>query len=316
MSPRRAARGSIRTTSRSIVVVGVVEVAVGGARRGRAARAPWRSPPPRRRHRAGDRCIDLVAVTATCSASLAERGPDRRRLGDVAERRRRGVRVDVHDVAPAVSAGVAQGQRHRAGRAGAGRVGLRRRGGRRRRARHRRPRRRPGHRGRAACSADSRTRTPAPSPRRSRRGPCRTAGRRAVGLVLPRGQRRIAAKPAMRQRVDAGLGPPDDDHVGPARCGSGRAPYATASAPDAHADTGVCTPASAPSSRPTSAAGPFGISIGMVCGDTRRAPFSRSTSSLAEQRERTADAGGDDDARAARGRPPVRRRRPTPRARR
>src|SRR4028119_1703014 len=51
-----------------------------------------------------------------------------------------------------------------------------------------------------------------------------------------------------------------------------------ASAPDAQALTGVCTPARAPSSRLTAAAGPFGISIGTVSGNTRRAPFSFSTS--------------------------------------
>ena len=51
-----------------------------------------------------------------------------------------------------------------------------------------------------------------------------------------------------------------------------------ASAPDAQALTGVCTPARACRSRPTAAAGPFGMSIGTVCGETRRAPFSRSTS--------------------------------------
>ena len=49
--------------------------------------------------------------------------------------------------------------------------------------------------------------------------------------------------------------------------------YPTASAPDAHALTGVCTPARAPSSKPTFAAGPFGINIGTVCGLTSRAPL-------------------------------------------
>src|SRR4051812_1754110 len=51
-----------------------------------------------------------------------------------------------------------------------------------------------------------------------------------------------------------------------------------ASAPDAQAETGVCTPARAPTSRPTLADGPLGISIGTVCGETRRTPFSLSTS--------------------------------------
>src|SRR3954467_8709639 len=44
--------------------------------------------------------------------------------------------------------------------------------------------------------------------------------------------------------------------------------HAIASAPEAHADTGACTPARAFSSMPTYAAGPLGISIGTVSGDT------------------------------------------------
>ncbi len=51
-----------------------------------------------------------------------------------------------------------------------------------------------------------------------------------------------------------------------------------ASAPEAHALTGVCTPAWALTSRPTLADGPFGMSMGTVCGETRRTPFSFSTS--------------------------------------
>ena len=54
--------------------------------------------------------------------------------------------------------------------------------------------------------------------------------------------------------------------------------YPIASAPDAQALTGVCTPARAPSSRLTAAAGPFGISIGTVSGKIRRGPFSRRVS--------------------------------------
>lgn len=54
--------------------------------------------------------------------------------------------------------------------------------------------------------------------------------------------------------------------------------YPIASAPEAQAETGVCTPAWALTSRPTLAAGPFGMSMGTVCGETRRTPFSLSTS--------------------------------------
>ncbi len=51
-----------------------------------------------------------------------------------------------------------------------------------------------------------------------------------------------------------------------------------ASAPDAQADTGACTPARAPNSIETFAAGELGMSMGTVMGRTRRAPFSRTTS--------------------------------------
>ena len=51
--------------------------------------------------------------------------------------------------------------------------------------------------------------------------------------------------------------------------------YAMDSAPDAQALTVVCTPACAPSSRPTYAAGPFGMFIGISSGDTRLGPLSR-----------------------------------------
>ena len=47
-----------------------------------------------------------------------------------------------------------------------------------------------------------------------------------------------------------------------------------ASAPDAHALTGVCTSACAPSSIASQPAEPFGISIGTVYGDSRCQPFS------------------------------------------
>ena len=56
-----------------------------------------------------------------------------------------------------------------------------------------------------------------------------------------------------------------------------------------------CTPALAPSSRPTQAAGPFGISIGTVCGETRRGPGRLQDVVLGEQGLRAADAGADAD---------------------
>ena len=51
-----------------------------------------------------------------------------------------------------------------------------------------------------------------------------------------------------------------------------------ASAPDAHALTVVWTPARAPISRLIQPAGPFGMIIGTVNGETCCQPFSRSVS--------------------------------------
>lgn len=55
-------------------------------------------------------------------------------------------------------------------------------------------------------------------------------------------------------------------------------PRATASAPEAQAETGVCAPARAPSSMEICALEEFAMSIGTVKGFTRRAPRSRTTS--------------------------------------
>ena len=53
-----------------------------------------------------------------------------------------------------------------------------------------------------------------------------------------------------------------------------RAAYETASAPDAQALTWPCTPARAPTSRPTTAAGPLGMIIVTMCGEIREGPRS------------------------------------------
>jgi hypothetical protein len=55
-------------------------------------------------------------------------------------------------------------------------------------------------------------------------------------------------------------------------------PYPIASAPEAHALTGVCTPARAPNSRLIHPAEPLGINWGTVNGDSRCQPFSLSVS--------------------------------------
>ena len=108
------------------------------------------------RLRGGDR--DVVGVVAE---DLAQR----LRLGDVAVRRRRRVRVDVHDLGRRSGrrrpAGSAAPWRCRGPSARAARCG----GASAREALADQPRRRPARRAPAACSADSRTTTPAPSPR-------------------------------------------------------------------------------------------------------------------------------------------------------
>ena len=58
-----------------------------------------------------------------------------------------------------------------------------------------------------------------------------------------------------------------------------RQAQAIASAPDAQAETGAWTPAAAPSSSPTWAAGPLGMSIGIVRTATLRRPSFSSRSS-------------------------------------
>ncbi len=89
---------------------------------------------------------------------------------------------------------------------------------------------------------------------------------------------RIWAKPASGSGCTQASAPPaTTTSARPERSSSSAT--ASASAPDAQALTGQCTPARAPISRPTVAAGPFGMSIGTRCGLTRRGPFSRRTSS-------------------------------------
>ena len=72
-------------------------------------------------------------------------------------------------------------------------------------------------------------------------------------------------------------------------------PSAIASAPVAQALATQWTPAWAPNSSPTNAAGPLGMSIGTVCGETRRAPLGLQDVVLGEQGLGAADAGADAD---------------------
>ena len=194
-----------------------------------------------------------------------------------------------------VDAGVREGELHRPGGARSDRVGLGdvvTVGG---DTRSRRPRRRCGRRAPRACASDSRTRIPAPSPNTKPSRPLSYGRDARSGSSLRLESAIIAAKAAMGTGCrQASVPPAMTTSARPLRiiCRA----YATASAPDAQADTGVCTPARAENSRPTYAAGPLGMSIGIVCGETLRGPFSRRSVPLAEQGLRATDAGGDDDA--------------------
>ena len=93
---------------------------------------------------------------------------------------------------------------------------------------------------------------------------------------------RIEAKPAIGSGwMTASVPPATTTSARPERMMS--RPSAIASAPVAQALAIECTPAWAPSSRPTQAAGPFGISIGTVCGLTRRGPGGLQDVVLVEQ---------------------------------
>ena len=114
---------------------------------------------------------------------------------------------------------------------------------------------------------------PAPSPRTKPSRALSNGRDAAAGSSVRFDNARMAAKPAMgRGWIAASAPPATTTSASPARRIS--RPIATASAPDAQALTGARTPARAPSARPTAAAGPFGMSMGTVCGPTRAGPFS------------------------------------------
>ncbi len=129
----------------------------------------------------------------------------------------------------------------------------------------------------SACSADSSTTTAAPSPSTNPSRPLSHGRDAASGSSLRRESAIIWPKAAIGSGCTAASVPPHTTtSARPSRIRS--IPMAIASLPDAHAETGVCTPALAPSARPMLAAGEFGISIGIASGETRRGPFSLSES--------------------------------------
>src|SRR3954453_3734268 len=89
---------------------------------------------------------------------------------------------------------------------------------------------------------------------------------------------RIAANPAIGSGWMQASVPPTRTTSARSKRSRSR-PQRIASAPEAQALPGACTPPLAPIARPTAAAGPLGMSIGMVKGETRFGPFSSKTSS-------------------------------------
>src|SRR4051812_17792248 len=130
----------------------------------------------------------------------------------------------------------------------------------------------------AAWSARSRTSAPAPSPMTNPSRPL-SQGREAFsGSSLRVDIARMDAKPAIGSGwITASVPPATTTSARPERMMS--RPSARASEPVAQALAMACTPAWALSSMPTQAAGPFGMSIGTVCGLTRRGPDSSRMSS-------------------------------------
>src|SRR5256886_4466999 len=122
-----------------------------------------------------------------------------------------------------------------------------------------------------ACSSVSSTMAPEPSPRTNPSRPLSNGRDAASGSSLRVDIARMAANPASGSGwITASVPPATATSARPERRMSSA--QATASAPVAQALVGACTPAFAPSSRPTHAAGPLGISIGIVCGLTLRGP--------------------------------------------
>ena len=129
----------------------------------------------------------------------------------------------------------------------------------------------------SACASDSRTSRPAPSPSTKPSRPL------SYGRLAAAGSSSRVDRAFIEANADIGSGwmqasapPAMTMSARPRRIRS--IAQLSASVPDAQALTGVCAPPRAPSLRLIVAAPPFGMSIWIVCGETRRAPFSRSTS--------------------------------------
>ena len=269
--PRTGRRLSTRTMSRSISSSRIVEVpgrrddpvAQREDRRDRLHGTGGAEQVARHRLGAGDR--DMVG-------GRAQREPQRAGLGDVTDGGRGCVGVDVAYVS---SDRLPEAERlaDRARRSGTGPAPEPRRG--RRPPTCLRPpaRRTPEHRGPGMFLGLEHHDAGALAEDEAVAALVERAGRR-LRLVIPRRQCTHLGEAGDRQRRDRRLrSAATTTSARPSRRMSSA--YAMASAPDAQALTGACTPAFAFSSSPTVAAGPLGISIGTTSGETRRGPRSR-----------------------------------------
>ena len=175
-----------------------------------------------------------LALGGAHQGVLAERGADRRRLGGVADRGRRGVRVHVPDVGRR-QPGVAE-------RRPMARAPSPRRAGRPGRSRRRCRRRRPaavdaGATGLGGVAALEHEQAAALTEHEAVAALVERAGG-ALGLVVAGRHGAHRGEPGHRQRVHAGLGTPDQHDVGAVEAQQVQAP-ADASAPEAQALTGV-----------------------------------------------------------------------------
>ena len=290
----------------------VVEVAlrVGGAvvdgRRKHALAERERrtsSPRPRRPRRSSGRVTDFVDETARPYACVAEDLLDRPRLGEVAERRRGPVRVDVADPlrldARAASAVRIMLRRRRSSPARAGPCGARRS-----RCRSRGPPRRsvaPRARAARAPRAPERTR---PRPSRSRHGVASNGRDASVGSSSSATRPRIAQKPArISGMIGASVPPASTTSASPRRIVSAPSPIAVR-AGGARRDRRVVRPAEPELDRDLPARR-VDEHDGMKNGETRSCRARARTSCCSTIAEDAADRRADEDPDARGGRRPV-----------
>ncbi len=270
--PERNGRGSSRATSMSIASSGSSRLRVGGARRSRrASRVAIASTAPAAPSRWP--VHPLVAETTTESMAL----PRARRIASASATSPCGVEV-AWALMCAMSSGCrpASRNRHRQCR---GPLRNRSAPGRRRRARRRSCRRPPARhrsspRGPMASDARSSTRIAGTLTHDEPVAPLVVGTRGRAGFVVTHRQGAHRGERGDRQRMDDRLRSAGDDHVSSPGPDHVERETQRLRARRAGGDRHM-HPARAFSSRPIAAPGPFGMSIGTVCGLTREAPRSR-----------------------------------------